>query len=75
MELLKTQQCPYCKSIVEDCHAKREGGSHEVECDSCNKKYQVEPIYKFKGFEIQKICNQCNEVEEECYCNAEEAEK
>ncbi|HFJ9466839.1 hypothetical protein NST86_32645 [Bacillus sp. FSL L8-0199] len=75
MELLKTQQCPYCKSIVEDCHAKWEDGSHEVECDSCNKKYQVQTIYDFKGFEVQKICDQCNEVEEECYCNAEGTEK
>lgn len=75
MELLKIQQCPYCKSFVEDCHAKWEGGKHEVECDSCNKKYQVQPIYDFKGFEVQKICDQYNEVEEECYCNAEGTEK
>ncbi|AEA19678.1 MULTISPECIES: hypothetical protein [Bacillus cereus group] len=74
MELLKTQQCPYCESIVEDCRAEWEEGSHEVECDSCNKKYQVQPIYDFKGFEVQKVCDRCNEVEEDCYCDDEEDE-
>lgn len=64
-DLLKAQQYPYCKAIVENCHAIWKGGNHEVECDSC-KKYQVEPIYDLKGLAVQKICDQCKEVEEEC---------
>ncbi|WP_255257777.1 hypothetical protein [Bacillus cereus] len=37
MELLKTQQCPYCDSVVEDCRAQWEEGNHAVECDSAIK--------------------------------------
>ncbi|WP_410985638.1 hypothetical protein [Bacillus cereus] len=71
MTLLKNQECPYCGSSVEDCRAEWEEGSHEVECDSCNRTYQVEPIYEFKGFEVEKVCGQCNEVEEDCCCEVE----
>ncbi|WP_264448635.1 hypothetical protein [Bacillus cereus] len=74
MNLLKNQECPYCASSVEDCCAEWEEGRHYVEWNSCNKKYQVEPIYEFKGFEIEKVCEHCNEAEEDCYCDDEEKE-
>ncbi|MGE1125859.1 spore protein H [Bacillus wiedmannii] len=32
-------------------------------------------IYEFKGFQVQKVCDHCNEVEEDCYCDAEEDER
>ncbi|MGH0511098.1 hypothetical protein ACQVN8_25360 [Bacillus paranthracis] len=71
MELLQIQECPYCESIVDESRAEWDEGNHEVKCDSCNREYQVSPIYEFKGFEIQKICESCNEIEEDCFCEDE----
>lgn len=75
MSLPKTQICPHCHTSVEDNYAEWEEGAHEVECDGCKRIYQVEPIYEFQGFKIQKFCDECEEIEEDCYCDLKESEK
>lgn len=71
-ELVKTQSCPYCNHDVEDNYAEWEDGTHEVTCDSCGKEYSVETEYQFLGLRIEKICDECREVESECYCDETE---
>ncbi|MEK4030852.1 hypothetical protein MKZ02_20240 [Pseudobacillus sp. FSL P4-0506] len=68
MELLKTQTCPYCANEVEDAYAQWEDDSHIVECEACGIEYRVQPIYEFKGFEIQKLCVSCGEFDDDCCC-------
>lgn len=73
-DLLKTQTCPYCDHEVEDHLAEWEQETHYVDCNSCGKEYVVEPQYKFEGFKVQKQCETCGELEEECYCDVEDEE-
>lgn len=71
MELTKDQTCPYCGYEVDDSQAEWEEGENTVECDSCKKYYTVTTIYKFLGFEINKNCEGCGEIEEDCCCEIE----
>jgi hypothetical protein len=75
VNLLKVQQCPHCNESVEDNYAEWEEGTHEVECNGCKRIYQVEPIYEFQGFKVQKFCDGCKETEEDCCCDIEESEE
>ena len=72
MSLPKEQCCPYCDHPVEDCNAEWDEGVNTVVCDRCKEEYAVEPIYKFKGFKIQKYCHACGDWEEECFCEEED---
>lgn len=75
MELEKEQVCPYCDYEVEDHLSEWEEGDHDVTCSSCGKEYSVEPIYEFKGFKVQKVCQECFSPEEECYCDISEEDE
>jgi hypothetical protein len=68
----KNQSCPHCSMPVEDNNAEWEEGSHEIECDSCEKIYIVEPVYTFEGFRLLKVCHACGETEIYCCCEMEE---
>lgn len=73
-ELVKTQSCPYCGYAVDDAHAEWEEGSNLVTCDKCEREYSVTTHYIFLGFEVQKVCSECGESEDECYCEDGETE-
>lgn len=72
MELLRNQTCPFCDDEVEDCYAQWEDTAEIVVCDSCHKSYVVQPQYRFEGFEIHKMCDECGLIEEECLCEEED---
>lgn len=60
MSLPKTQECPFCNHLEEDCYANWEEEEQDVVCDWCKKTYSVRAEYKFEGFEIKRICQRCN---------------
>lgn len=68
-QLPKHQKCPYCYHEVDDSSAEWDEDNHTVTCALCERVYLVTPIYEFKGFRIQKVCEICGETVEECYCN------
>jgi len=68
-QLPKHQKCPYCHHEVDDSSAEWDEDNHTVTCALCERVYVVTPIYEFKGFRIQKICEICGETEETCCCN------
>ncbi|OKP95079.1 hypothetical protein [Paenibacillus sp. P46E] len=67
--LVKTQSCPYCGTDVDDSHAEWEEGTHTIECDRCHQEYSVTTEYEFLGWDIEKVCHGCGEIESECYCD------
>jgi hypothetical protein len=75
-ELLDEQVCPYCEHVVEDCHSNWDEDTEEVTCDRCNKDYMVNAVYKFKGFQIEKQCEECGDYTDEgmFLCDCEEDE-
>ncbi|WP_100406250.1 hypothetical protein [Bacillus solitudinis] len=60
-ELLDEQVCPYCEHVVEDHQSNWEDEEEEITCDRCDKEYTVKAVYQFKGFQIEKQCEQCGE--------------
>ena len=74
-ELVKTQECPYCGTEVDEAQSEWEEGTHEATCESCGKEYSVETEYQFLGWRVEKICTGCGSVESECYCDETEVEE
>lgn len=73
-EITESQTCPYCQSVIEDCHAEWEYESeNEVKCDSCDKVYISKPQYSFEGWRVEKTCDTCDEWTDNgvytCECN------
>lgn len=74
-EIQDAQACPYCGDEVED-HLSEWNDKETVKCVSCGEEYQVEPIYDFKGWKMNKKCERCGEWTEDgmmmCDCEGEE---
>ena len=71
-ELRMEQVCPYCDREEEEHTSEWEEGNHTVECRYCDKEYHVETVYTFEGWKSQKLCKECDEPEEDCYCSIED---
>lgn len=66
-EYSKEQICPYCEHEESDERANWNGDDY-VYCSWCGKRYYANPKYEFIGFEIEKFCEGCGELESECHC-------
>ena len=74
-ETSSTQTCPYCGYEEDESNSHWGEDSETVNCSDCGEEYSVVAHYHFMGFETQKICQSCNEPEEECYCTIEDDER
>lgn len=69
MEDLKIEQiCPYCNKKETDENMDKDS-SGIVECSHCEKVYYCYPWFTFMGFQIEKICEECDEPDSDCNCS------
>ncbi|AJC23675.1 hypothetical protein C3Z10_10175 [Bacillus velezensis] len=72
-ELSQEQTCPYCDCTEEASFSNWDSDSDGiVTCTSCYKEYYSMPQYRFEGWQVEKICEECGHEESECHCEGEE---
>ena len=69
MSIAIRQHCPYCDEPEEEHLSVTGLDSKVVKCTTCNKLYEVNLRYEFLGYEVSRICEGCEENEENCWCD------